>query len=88
MTLEERWAEDDKFGDAGLKPASERLSPVAEAISLAVNHDEREAWDRYLEVDLDDDDDVAAWHRWFERYRRERGFEPVEADSTPCADER
>ncbi len=72
MSLLDRWAFDDQYGDAGLthKP----LPPVSEALSLACHHDEPEPWDRYMEM-MDSGDETAhgEWEKWFRRYQRERG---------------
>lgn len=72
MSITDRWAADDEAGDGGLQPAGKPLPPIAAAISLAINEDEPEPWDRYMALDLDDDEAVAAWERWFVRWRRAR----------------
>ena len=70
MTLEDRWKADGP--NAGLQPASKPLTPVAMALSLSINYEESEPWDRYMALDLEDEDALAEWERWFERYLRAR----------------
>ncbi len=67
-SLCDRSAFDDQF-ETG---ASSLLPPVADALSLAINHDEPEPWDRYAALDTTDVDQIAEWERWFEEYLRER----------------
>lgn len=81
-SLFERWADDDRYGDAGLQPADEPLPAVTQAISLSINESEPEPWNRYMVVDPDDDKALAAWYAWFRHFMRERGLRAGPAPET------
>ncbi|WP_419940467.1 hypothetical protein [Candidatus Palauibacter sp.] len=71
-TLEERWAEDDKQPLAGLAPADEPLPPATEALSMAINLGDSEPWDRYMKLDLEDEEAIRDWEDWFRKYLRKK----------------
>ena len=69
-TLEDRWRADGP--SAGLRPASKALTPVAMALSLSINYDEPEPWERHGVAVEEGGDAIAEWKRWFKRYLRAR----------------
>ena len=64
MSMYDRWADDEKYGDGGLAPADEELPLQTQAIGLAIHKEVRGPWERLKQVPEGDDEAYEAWKRW------------------------